>query len=82
MGDASLSAGDTCGGVEESRDEPRGAASSESTEGGNSQSFMSPKQTHWWWNDARSWYNCEKHRRSLECKLCTFCIFFLNVKHL
>lgn len=37
MGDASLSAGDTCGGVEESRDEPRGAASSESTEGGNSQ---------------------------------------------
>lgn len=33
MGDASLSAGDICGGVEESSEEPRGAASSESPEG-------------------------------------------------
>jgi len=32
VGEASLRAGDTCGGVEESREEPRGAASSESPE--------------------------------------------------
>lgn len=32
VGDASLSAGDTCGGVEESSEELRGAASSESPE--------------------------------------------------
>lgn len=44
VGDASLSAGDTCGGVEESIEEPRGAASSESPEGGNSQSFISKKR--------------------------------------
>lgn len=35
VGDASLSAGETCGGVEESNEEPRGAASSESPEGGD-----------------------------------------------
>lgn len=36
MGDASLSAGDICGGVEESSEELNGAASSESPEEGNS----------------------------------------------
>lgn len=36
VGDASFSAGDTCGGVEETSEELRGAASSESPEGGNS----------------------------------------------
>lgn len=36
VGDASLKAGDTCGGVEESSEEPRGAASSESPEKGKS----------------------------------------------
>lgn len=35
VGDASLSAGDICGGVEESSEETRGVASSESPEGGN-----------------------------------------------
>lgn len=44
VGDASLSAGDTCGGVEESSEEPRGAASSESPEGGHSQSFICIKK--------------------------------------
>lgn len=39
VGDASLSAGDTCGGVEDSSEEPRGAASSESPEGGNTRTF-------------------------------------------
>lgn len=37
VGDASWKAGDTCGGVEESREEPRGAASSESPEERRSQ---------------------------------------------
>lgn len=36
VGDASLSAGDTCGGVEESSEELSGAASSESPEGRSS----------------------------------------------
>lgn len=52
VGDASLSAGDTCGGVEESSEEPRGAASSESPEGGNSlgniYTFTSKKKLLWW----------------------------------
>lgn len=34
VGDASLNAGDTCGGVEESSEELSGAASSESPEAG------------------------------------------------
>lgn len=41
VGDASLSAGDICGGVEESSEEPRGAASSESPEGGNNRGHQS-----------------------------------------
>lgn len=36
VGDASFSAGDICGGVEESNEELNGAASSESPEEGNS----------------------------------------------
>lgn len=39
VGDASLRGGDTCGGVEESSEEARGAASSESPVGGNTPSF-------------------------------------------
>lgn len=40
VGDASLRAGDTCGGVEESSEESRGDASSESPEGGNTPKLL------------------------------------------
>lgn len=40
VGDASLNAGDTCGGVEESSEELSGAASSESPEAGRKKNIQ------------------------------------------
>lgn len=51
MGDASLNAGETCGGVEESSEELSGAASSESPEAEEKKRDQMITRTLSWWRN-------------------------------